>query len=96
MWNGIIRVIASEARQSHTKRIKDVIARNEVTWQSHKKKEEQNINPMGLPRFARNDTRMGLPRFARNDTMVKLLHCGRNDMRLNLSLAMTIICEHWQ
>jgi len=38
--------------------------------------------PMGLPRFARNDTRtMGLPRFARNDTRtMELPRCSRNDM----------------
>ena len=28
---------------------------SEQAWQSHNKKVEQNIYPMGLPRFARND-----------------------------------------
>ena len=50
---------------------KHVIARNKVTWQSHKKN-YYDFFYMRLPRFARNDTRMhesfNFPSFARNDT----------------------------
>jgi hypothetical protein len=78
--------VSLRAKRGNLSALFHVIARNDVTWQSHKKdffiSVLTSFHLKRLPRFARNDTDTRLPRHIvpRNDNTMGLLHSGRNDI----------------